>query len=256
MSTITPLGEQPATWVGVHGFTQRPEMFAELVGLVGHGALCPALPGHDEERGPVDVTTATDRILAALAGVAEASGDPGVLLGYSAGGRMAMEAALAGPDLVRSLIVIAAGAGIAGEAERAARRAGDDRLARQIEAGGIERFVDGWVDFPLFAGLGRRDAEWREADKALRLRNTAQGLAAALRGFGQGVQPYLGDRVGRLSMPVTVVVGADDRKYHDQGRQLANLIPNGELVVLDGVGHAVVGEAPGAIAEVLLRHLR
>ncbi len=255
MTTITPLGDQPATWVGVHGFTQRPEMFSELVGLVGQGALCPALPGHDESDGPVDVATATERIVAALIEVERTTGTPAVLLGYSAGARMAMEAALARPDLVRSLIVVAAGAGVAGESERAARRASDDRLARQIEAQGLERFVEGWVNFPLFSGLGRRNEEWRAADKALRLRNTAAGLAAALRGFGQGVQQYLGDRVGDLTMPVTVVVGSEDGKYYDEGRGLADLIPDGELVVLDGVGHAVVGEAPEAVAEVLVRYL-
>ena len=166
-----------------------------------------------------------------------------------------MEAALVRPELVRSLVIIAAGVGVAGEQERANRRTADDRLARQIEAYGIERFVEGWVEFPLFSGLGRRDEAWRAADKALRLRNTAAGLAAALRGFGQGAQPYLGDRVPSLNMPVTVIVGAEDKKYFEQGTQLATLVTDGELVVLEGIGHAVVGEAPDAVAEVVRRHL-
>lgn len=256
MSTITPLGNAPATWVAVHGFTQRAEMFEELAGLVGQGLLGAALPGHDDELdGPVDTDAAVERIVTALTTVASRLGRPSVLLGYSAGGRMAMEAALARPDLVRSLIVVASGVGVDGEEERAARRASDERLARLLDLHGLERFVDGWVNFPMFAGLGQRDQAWRDADKAMRLKNTAAGLAASLRGFGQGVQPYLGDRVARLTMPVTVIAGSEDGKYYDEGTRLAGLIPNGELIVLDGVGHAIIAEAPDAVADVVRRHL-
>jgi pimeloyl-ACP methyl ester carboxylesterase len=70
-----------------------------------------------------------------------------------------------------------------------------------------------------------------------RLRSTATGLAAALRGMGTGVMTPLHDRLPAA----TWVVGEHDEKF----RALA---PDG-AVVIPGAGHAAHLEAPEAVAE-------
>src|ERR671931_138833 len=89
-------------------------------------------------------------------------------------------------------------------ADAIARRRSDEALAERIEAIGVEAFADEWGAQPLFAGQDERVAAAAHAD---RLRNTAAGLAAALRGLGTGAMQPLWSRLGELALPVTLVVG-------------------------------------------------
>ena len=65
----------------------------------------------------------------------------------------------------------------------------------------IEAFAREWGSQPLFAGQPERVAAAAYAD---RLRNTPAGLAAALRGLGTGVMEPLWERLGELTIPVTL----------------------------------------------------
>ena len=100
--------------------------------------------------------------------------------------------------------------GLADEEERAARRAADDALADRIETLEIDAFAREWGSQPLFADQPARVAAGAHAD---RLRNTPQGLAAALSGLGTGVMEPLWDRLPELPIPVTLVVGERDEKF-------------------------------------------
>ena len=105
-----------------------------------------------------------------------------------------------------------------------------------------------WGAQPLFAGMPRGIAELAEAD---RMRNTAAGLAAALRGLGTGAMPPLWDRLGELELPVELVVGERDAKFRAIAEQMQAALPDARLHVVAGAGHAVQLEAPEAVAEVL-----
>jgi pimeloyl-ACP methyl ester carboxylesterase len=61
----------------------------------------------------------------------------------------------------------------------------------------------------------------------------------------------LWDRLGELTMPVDVVVGAQDAKFHAIGERLRAAIPHARLTVVPGAGHALGWEVPGALSEVL-----
>ncbi len=58
---------------------------------------------------------------------------------------------------------------------------------------------------------------------------------------GYDASPWLGE----VKCPTLVVVGRDDRVTPvDQSRRIAELIPNSELVVVDGAGHLILYEKP------------
>jgi 2-succinyl-6-hydroxy-2,4-cyclohexadiene-1-carboxylate synthase len=171
-----------------------------------------------------------------------------VLAGYSMGGRVALHAALARPEAVRRLVLVGASPGLAGETERAQRRSADERLADRIEAIGVEAFAAEWAELPLWAG---QPARVRAAAHADRLRNTAEGLAAALRGLGTGALPPLWDRLGELPMPVTLVVGERDEKFHAIAEDMAARIADPRVVVIPGAGHAAHLERPDLVAEAI-----
>jgi 2-succinyl-6-hydroxy-2,4-cyclohexadiene-1-carboxylate synthase len=172
--------------------------------------------------------------------------EPYALGGYSMGGRIALHLALAQPALVRRLVLVSASAGIPDAADRAARRDADDALADEIEQGGLEAFAHRWGSQPLFAGQSPEAAALAHRD---RLRNTAAGLAASLRGMGTGVMEPVWDRLGELRMPAVIVTGERDAKFRALGERLAAALPQAELVVVPGAGHAVHLEAPAAVAE-------
>jgi 2-succinyl-6-hydroxy-2,4-cyclohexadiene-1-carboxylate synthase len=229
----------------LHGFTQTRQAWRRTVAALGgrYRALAPDLPGHGlaAERRPASFS-------ACCAYVRALAGDRFALAGYSMGGRVALYTALALPAHVQRLVLVGASPGIADAAEREARRRADEALADRIEAIGIEAFAAEWGAQELFAGQEGRVAAAAHAD---RLRNTPAGLAAALRGLGTGVMPPLWDRLGELSMPVTLVVGERDAKFGTIAERMAPAIPDCRVEVVPGAGHAVHLERPDAVAAIL-----
>ena len=236
----------PAELILVHGFTQTGRSWQPVLHALGgrYRALAPDLPGHGDfaARRPASFA-ACDAYLGALAGDRRIT-----LAGYSLGGRVALHAGLSLGDRVERLVLISASPGLANASERGARAAADAALADRIEAIGLDAFVREWGAQPLFAGMPRGIAELAEAD---RMRNTAEGLAAALRGLGTGVMPSLWNRLEELTVAVDLVVGERDLKFRAIAERMQAALPDAKLHVVPGAGHAVQLEVPGAVADVL-----
>ena len=235
----------PADLILLHGFTQTGRSWQPVLHALAarYRALASDLPGHGDfaARRPASFA-ACDAYLRALAG------DAITLAGYSMGGRIALHAALALGDRVERLVLIGASPGLADAAERSVRATADVALADRIETVGLAQFVREWSAQPLFAGMPRGIAELAVAD---RMRNTAAGLAAALRGLGTGAMPPLWDRLGELELPVELVVGERDEKFRAIAEQMQAGLPAARLHVVPGAGHALQLEAPEAVAELL-----
>ena len=236
----------PAELILVHGFTQTGRSWQPVLHALGgrYRALAPDLPGHGDfaARRPASFA-ACDAYLGALAGDRRIT-----LAGYSLGGRVALHAGLSLGDRVERLVLIGASPGLANASERGARAAADAALADRIEAIGLDAFVREWGAQPLFAGMPRGIAELAEAD---RMRNTAEGLAAALRGLGTGVMPSLWNRLEELTVAVDLVVGERDLKFRAIAERMQAALPDARLHVVPSAGHAVQLEVPGAVADVL-----
>jgi 2-succinyl-6-hydroxy-2,4-cyclohexadiene-1-carboxylate synthase len=209
------------------------------LGAGRYRALVPDLPGHgqaDHRTAGFDACTAYVRALAP---------EHFTLAGYSMGGRIALHAALQLQPQLERLILVGASPGLADPQERAARRAADEALAERIEAIGVEAFAVQWGAQPLFAGQPERVAAAAHAD---RLRNRAAGLAAALRGLGTGVMEPLWERLGELTIPVTLVAGERDAKFRAIAERMAERLPAARLAVIPDAGHAAHLEQPEAVA--------
>jgi len=228
----------PADLLLLHGFTQTG---ASWDGVVR------ALPGRYRALAPDLRTGPWEAELDRLETLAPASC---ALAGYSMGGRLALALALRRPERVRMLVLVSASPGLADAGERAARLAADAALAERIEAVGVAAFAREWAAQPLFAGQPAPVAALAHAD---RLRRSAAEHAAQLRGLGTGVMPPLWDRLGDLTMPVALVVGERDAKFRAIAERMARRLPRGEIVVVEGAGHAVALEAPEAVAEAIDR---
>jgi 2-succinyl-6-hydroxy-2,4-cyclohexadiene-1-carboxylate synthase len=241
--------------VMAHGFTQTGRLWGQFGALLaGRRRLVQVdLPGHaDSGAARADLPEGGDLLidsaLAALAALDEPGADTRVdLLGYSLGARMALHAALARPERLRSLVLIGATGGIDDPGSRDARRTRDEQMADELESSGdVAAFLRRWTGAPMFAGL-RPDA----ADLGERARNTPAGLASSLRLAGTGTQQPLWDRLGGLSVPTLVLAGADDPRFVEHGRRLARTLPSAVLTLVAGAGHAAHLHRPGPAARIV-----
>jgi 2-succinyl-6-hydroxy-2,4-cyclohexadiene-1-carboxylate synthase len=233
----------------LHGFTHTGTSWDPVVAALAerYRALAPDIRGHGAAagRGPVTLDGVLDD-------VAAAAPSRFTLVGYSMGGRIALHAALA-PALaprVERLLLIGASPGIADPAERAERRAADDRLADEVERMSIEEFARRWALTPVLAGQPRAVAAAVHAD---RLRNQPAGLAGALRGLGTGALGSLWDRLSEVRAPTTLIAGERDAKFRAIASDMARALPTADVAVIPGAGHAVHLEAPDQVAEAIER---
>jgi 2-succinyl-6-hydroxy-2,4-cyclohexadiene-1-carboxylate synthase len=218
-------------------------MFRELNQFVDAPIVAPDLPGH----GGRDATnTSWDEAVAAVIDGARTF-QPATVLGYSMGGRLALAAALRQPALFPRLVLVSTSLGIEDDDERLARRRSDENHAAAIErAGSAEEFVLSFGNMPfLQAPPSSIDLQ------GIRLTNRSDGIAAALRGMGQGSQPYFGNELSSLEMPIVWVAGNRDEKYTAIAESAAAACPRGSLVMVDS-GHNVVAEDPGAVAAAVM----
>jgi 2-succinyl-6-hydroxy-2,4-cyclohexadiene-1-carboxylate synthase len=223
--------------VCLHGFTGSGETWASFASALGAArpVIAPDLPGHGETRADAFGFEAAGAL------VVETLGRLGVdrftLLGYSMGGRLALGLALDHPGRVVRLALESASPGLQSSEERAERRFTDHALAATIEREGLAAFVERWEAQPLFATLRRLPEESRTRLRRQRLAQDPAGLAACLRGLGTGSQPWLGDRLEELDLPVLVVAGEEDAKFRDWAAWMAARVSHAELAVVAGAGH-------------------
>jgi 2-succinyl-6-hydroxy-2,4-cyclohexadiene-1-carboxylate synthase len=221
---IHRLGPPGQPLLALHGFTGSGMDFEALAPLLGVGMLAPDLPGHLDTP-PMTMAEAVE-VLAPLA-------EGRVVMGYSMGGRVALQVACAVP--VAALVLIGATPGIADAAARQARRASDDALADRIERIGVAAFLAEWSEKPIIATQRRIPEHWRAAMAERRRGHRAAGLAGSLRGMGTGAMASVWERMP--DVPMLLVVGEEDRKFVGIAEGMAERVGGAEILRIVGAGH-------------------
>ncbi|MEW6226385.1 MAG: 2-succinyl-6-hydroxy-2,4-cyclohexadiene-1-carboxylate synthase [Chloroflexota bacterium] len=243
----------------LHGFTGRGSSWGAhatalarrfrvvVVDLPGHGRSGYAAPARmTVERTADDLATILAHLDAA----------PAHVIGYSLGARIGLRLAVAHPAAVASLVLESPSAGIENDAERAARRAADEALAARLERDGIADFVTAWERSPVFASHAALQPGVVARQRAIRLRSDPHGLAASLRGAGQGAMEPLLDRLRAVTAPTLVIAGALDDRGRPRAETVAHGIPGARLAVLDGIGHTPHLEHPARFRRLVLDFLQ
>jgi 2-succinyl-6-hydroxy-2,4-cyclohexadiene-1-carboxylate synthase len=210
----------------------HPERYSPLaLNLLGHGSA---------SRGPITFEDCVERVLAV-------SPPRFALCGYSLGGRIAQQLALAAPERIERLVLVSTSPGIEDEQARRERIESDEQLARELEQSPFERFIERWRSQPLFAA---DPPEVRELASADHRRNDPLALASAMRGLSTGRMAPLWERLPQLALPVMLLAGERDTKYVAIAQRMAALLPDAELRILAG-GHSLLLESPRAVADAI-----
>jgi 2-succinyl-6-hydroxy-2,4-cyclohexadiene-1-carboxylate synthase len=243
----------------LHGFTGSAATWVPLIGALSPHirAIAPDLIGHGQSDSPPDAARySIERCVADLLALLDTlEVQRADVLGYSMGGRVALQLAAAAPERVGALVLESSSPGLAIASERQARVAADEALADMIERDGLAAFVDHWEHLPLFASQAALPEDTRARLRDQRLRNNPLGLANSLRRMGTGRQLALWDRLAGLGVPTLLIAGALDAKYCTLAGQMLALLPCARMVIVPEAGHAVHLEQPQAFAKNVLEFL-
>ncbi|MCX5650520.1 MAG: alpha/beta fold hydrolase [Planctomycetota bacterium] len=230
----------------VHGFLGSPADWADVLARLSPGIACDCVPL--VELGCASVADAARALAARL----ERS-PCDALVGYSMGGRIALELAATRPELAPRLVLLAASPGLDDEAERARRAAEDDARAEEILRDGLDAFVERWYRLAIFAPFTRH-----ASFSAARLRR-AQGEAEFWSRCVAACSPARGtprwSAIPALAPRTTFVAGALDERYAAfaaRARDITSaLAPALRVEIIAGAGHVLPLEAPDACARII-----
>jgi 3-oxoadipate enol-lactonase len=174
-----------------------------------------------------------------------------VLAGLSFGGRVVLQAALAAPDRVAGLALLATVLdGVPWDPES---EAGLAEAARQARSGGLAAGRAAWLAHPLF-GAARQRPELAGLLAEMVGRYPGQHWTADDPHEPAGPRPF--DVLESLARPAIVIAGQLDVPcFREMSAVLARRLPDARSEVITGAGHLVNLECPGVVNELLARFL-
>jgi pimeloyl-ACP methyl ester carboxylesterase len=174
---------------------------------------------------------------------------PLIAIGHSMGARVAMEMVRQAPERIEKLVLIDTGFDSRREGEEAKRQV----LIDLAFAEGMGALAEKWL--PPMVHLDRvGDQALLAPLKAMVLRATPEQHHRQIQALlnRPNVRPHL----EKIACPTLVMVGRQDRwSPLAQHEEMAALIPNAELVVIEDSGHMSLTEQPEQVSEALLRFL-
>jgi pimeloyl-ACP methyl ester carboxylesterase len=236
---------RPLVWS--HGFACGAKMWQPQVEWFAdrYRVITYDVRGHGASDAPVDPEAYSQpRSVADLRALLEHLGlGRACVGGLSMGGNIALNLALAYPDLVAGLVIADTGAG-SDDAE--GWRAKCAEWADLLEGSGIEPAADVMLADPLFARYAGQSPEASRHMRSLLTTHRARALALTLRGaLPRRPSLYsLEARLKALTVPTLVIVGELDDPCVRVSRYLAETLPRAELVVVGEAGHMTNLEDP------------
>jgi 3-oxoadipate enol-lactonase len=210
------------------------ERQAELLRGRGYDVVAPDLPGWGERPMPTEP-------FSFVAFVAELL--PAILVANSFGGAIALRTALAHPDRVPKLVLVAPG--FPDHEWSQEMKEYNERETALVEAGDLDGATQLNLDF--WVAPEHHEFVRPQQQRALELQTAHEDPEV--------VWPDM-PLLSYLTMPTLVVVGdRDKRDFREIGERIAREAPNARLEIVAGAGHLVALERPDEFDELLLEFL-
>lgn len=173
------------------------------------------------------------------------------IVGYSMGGRIALQLLKTSSDVLASVILESCNVGCATEKDRQEAAQRNQSWIDRLQADGMEAFVKYWETLPLFDT--QRELGWDKRLHASRAANDASCMARCLASSGKQAMPLSGETLEvvrqvtggaqntKSALPILYIYGAKDAKSCAVAQQLESV---GVTVSVINAGHNVHLEAP------------
>ncbi|MCB0350048.1 MAG: alpha/beta fold hydrolase [Bdellovibrionales bacterium] len=171
-----------------------------------------------------------------------------ILVGYSMGGRLALQAAIDKPGLWDEVILISSHPGLIDHDVKAKRLASDKEWADKFLNISWSDVVSLWNDQPVFAGSEEPERKEGDFNKEL--------VAMSLVNWSLATQEFLGEEIRQLSPKLHWYAGEKDLKYRElfQALQSDGFIT--DFHIIRGAGHRVIFDKPYDFAHQLVHDLK
>jgi pimeloyl-ACP methyl ester carboxylesterase len=231
-----------------HGLFMDHTMFAPQLDAFSGEHRCVAWNerGHGATESTPDAFTYWDSADDAVALLDHLGIERAVFAGMSQGGFLSLRAALAHPERVQALILIDTQAGV----EDPEKLAGYDQLLQAWTGpdGLPQEIAD--IVAGLILGAPDHHAEWQAKWRAMDHERVRQ-VYATLVG-----RDDITDRLGEIAVPALVVHGSADAAIGvEDAQRMADGLPDAELVLIEGAGHAANLTHPDAVNPHIARFL-
>jgi len=233
----------------IHGLLGCKEDWSEVIDDLAEEHCCLAvdLPGHGENiRDPIPDY---DQLIKSLDHQRVAAGvDQCHMVGYSLGGRIALQYAVMYPARVASLTLVSASPGIRDEEARMERKKTDRIWAEMMRELPAQEFLTAWYLQPVFESLHTQP---ELLNQIIQRRSSVhlKFVHSALEKWGQGTVPSLWDQLGELAIPVQVLVGQNDELYCAHAERMKSLFPDIHVTMVESAGHALHLEQPDKLSK-------
>jgi len=175
----------------------------------------------------------------------QTKGEPSLLLGYSMGGRLAMNACVHRPSLWSGVIAVGADPGLISDDARSKQLQKDLEWARRFRTEDIQELLVEWDELPVFCG--RSNCASREISEL-----DSEKISRFFDVFSKARQGNMLPMLRKLKTPPLLYIsGCDDIKYTKIGQDLAAHCMQVRHQIIPNAGHRVPWESQDAfISEV------
>lgn len=212
----------------VHGFLGSPDDWNPLTKYLTSPYQTLTLPGHLKT--PFDLSFLEKEITEKV-----------TLVGYSLGGRLAMDFARKFPERIERLIILSANPGL--ESGREERIVQDEEWISIIKKEGMDRFLDQWYSQNLFSSFSLTDEM-----KKRRKMHDPEALCAILRNLSPAKLPSLWPYLKDFSFPMLFLFGENDIKYRAIGTRL---MKDFDVTWIPNASHPIHIESPEVVANLI-----
>lgn len=164
--------------------------------------------------------------------------DSPILLGYSMGGRLAMNYAVNFPDKISGLILESTNTGIENESDKRKRELVDTELSNDIRID-YKSFLKKWNRIPLFKSANSASLKQMENFKRIQKLQNPVGLAHSISQFSPAFMPEISNRLYQIPKPILIITGENDRKYTELWLDLSRHLRFPHHRIIQNAGHRV-----------------
>lgn len=173
--------------------------------------------------------------------------NPFVLLGYSMGGRLALNFALQHPQKISHLILISTRAKSSQAEELEKRKIWESRWAERFLNEPVKDWFEAWNQQDVFGG---------DTATIERPQQTPQQILSSFKGWSLSSQPHGLRELEELRVPQLWLIGENDKKYLNHRSEIEGLSSNPEIGLIKAAGHRIPLEQPQALVEHIVEFIQ